>query len=159
MSQHRELVRWFLLKKVRICIDLRELNKQTAHPVFEDTMNVCGQSKVISKADLSSGYWHGQLDQASSLLIMSQTCFGRFKWLRFPFGTSVSSDIFQNRLLEAVKYLPGVIGIADDVAIHGKILEEQDHHLDQFIARCQEKNIELNKSKLMLRSDGITFVI
>ena len=148
---------------LRICNDPRELNKALLRehytfPVLEDTLHELGQSRVFSKADLSSGYWHVQLDETSSLLTTFQTCFGRFRWLRLPFGFSVSSEIFQTRLLEAVNDLPGVICIADDVIIHGKTLEEHDHHLDQFMKRCQEKNIQLNKNKFTLRSESITFM-
>ena len=167
MSQHHGLFRWFLLKQnngdIRICIEPRELNNALLRepytlPVFEVTLHELGQTKVFSKADISSGYWHVQLDEASSLLTTFQTCFGDFRWLRLPFGISASSEIFQKRLLEGVKDLPGVICIADDVDIHGKTLEEHDHRLDQFLAKCQDKNTELNKSKLMLRSDRITFM-
>ena len=80
-------------------------------------------SPEFSKADSSSGYWHIQLDDTSSRLTTFQTCFGRFRWLRLPFGISMSSEIFQKRFLEAVDDLPGVICIADDVVIHGKTLK------------------------------------
>jgi len=61
-------------------------------------------------------------------------------------------------LLKAVNDLPGVICIADDVDIPRKTLKEHDHHLDQFLKRCQEKNIQLNKNKFTLHSESITFM-
>ena len=89
---------------------------------------------------------------------MFQTCFGRFRWFRRLFGISVSSEIFQRRLLDALSDLHGVTCIADYVIIHGKTLKEHDHHLDQFLKRCQEKNIQLNKNKFTLHSEGIRFM-
>ena len=74
-----------------------------------------------------------------------------------PFGTSVSSEIFQKKLLEAFDGLTGVVCVADDVIIHGKTLEDHDKHLDAFFGRCREKNVKLNKEKLVLRSCSITF--
>ena len=74
-----------------------------------------------------------------------------------PFGTSVSSEIFQKKLLEAFYGLTGVVCVADDVIIHGKTLEDHDKHLDAFFGRCREKNVKLNKEKLVLRSCSITF--
>ena len=45
--------------------------------------------------------------------------FGRISMLLavclLPFGTSVSSEIFQKKLLEALDGLPGVVCIADDL--------------------------------------------
>ena len=89
---------------IRICLDPRELNKALLHehftlPILEDTLHELGQSRVFSKADLSSGYWHIVLDKPSSMVTTFQTCFGRYRWLRLPFGLCVSSEIFQKRSL------------------------------------------------------------
>ena len=75
-----------------------------------------------------------------------------------PFGTSVSSEIFQKKLLEAFYGLTGVVCVADDVIIHGKTLEDHNKHLNAFFGRCKEKNIKQNKEKLVSRSDSITFM-
>ena len=47
---------------VRVCIDPRELNKALLRehytlPILEDTLHELGQSRMFTKADLSSGYW------------------------------------------------------------------------------------------------------
>ena len=78
--------------QIRICIDPQELNKVLLRehytlPVLEDTLHEMRDSRFFSKADLSSEYWHVELDEESSLLTTFQTCFGHYKWLRLPFGT------------------------------------------------------------------------
>ena len=93
--------------QIRICIDPQELNKALLRehytlPVLEDTLHEMRDSRFFSKADLSSGYWHVELDEESSLLTTFQTCFGRYKWLRLPFGTCASAEIFQKKILEAL---------------------------------------------------------
>ena len=91
--------------KLRICIDQRELNKalvceRFTLPILEDKLHELSQSiSKISKADLGSGYWHFKLDSDSSTTF--QSCHGRYRWFRLPFGTSVSAEIFQRKLLEA----------------------------------------------------------
>lgn len=126
-------------------------------PVLDDVLHELSQSTVFSKADLSSGYWHVTLDGESSELTIFQTCFGRYRWLRLPFGTSVSSGIFQKKLMEAFDRLKGVVCVADDVIIHGNGTEDHDKNLDEFLGRCHKKNVKLNKKKL-LQSDNITFM-
>ena len=111
--------------QICICIDPQELNKALLRehytlPVLEDTLHEMCDSHFFSKADLSSGYWHVELDEESSLLTTFQTCFGRYKWLRLPFVTCASAEIFQKKILEALSNLPGVVCIADDVIIHSK---------------------------------------
>ena len=148
---------------LRIFTDPPELNKALKRehytlPVLEDVLHELEQSTVFSKADLSSGFWHVQLGEESSLLTKLQTCFSRYRWLRLPLGTSVSSEIFQKKLLEAFDGLAGVFCVAEDVIIHGKTLEDHDKHLNAFFGRRREKNLKLNKEKLVLRSDNITFM-
>ena len=148
---------------IRICLDPKELNKALLRehftlPILEDTLHELGQSKVFSKADLSSGYWHVILDEESSKLTTFQTCFGRYRWLRLPFGLCVSSEIFQKRMLECFQDLPGIVCIADDVIIHGKDTDDHDKNLELFFKRCRENNISLNKDKLVLRTNEVTFM-
>ena len=56
---------------LRICIGPPELNQAFKRerytlPVLADVLHELGQSTVFSKADLSSGFWHVQLDEESS---------------------------------------------------------------------------------------------
>ena len=148
---------------LRICIDPRELNKALVRerytlPTLDDCLHELGKSTIFSKADLASGYWHISLDEESSLLTTFQTPFGRYRWLRLPFGTSVSSEIFQRKLLEALHGLPGVVCVADDVLIHGRTTEEHDHNLEKFLERCETTGIKLNQTKLELRMQNVTFM-
>ena len=148
---------------LRICIDPQELNKALIRerftlPILEEKLHELGQSRLFTMADLSSGYWHVELDEQSSLLTTFQTCHGRYRWLRLPFGTSVSAEIFQRKLLEALDGLPGIVCIADDVIIHGKDEEQHDHHLTLFLQRCSERGIKLNENKLVLKKSEVTFM-
>ena len=113
---------------------------------------------MFSKADLSSGFWHIELDNPYSMLTTFQTCFGRYRWLRLPFGLCVSSEIFQKRILECFAGLSGIVCIADDIVIHGKTREEHDKNLELFLKRCNEENVMLNKDKFSFRTDSITFM-
>jgi hypothetical protein len=127
-------------------------------PVLEDKVHEMAKSTVFSKADLKAGYWHVSLDHESSLLTTFQSVNGRYRFMRLPFGLSVSAEIFQRKLLEALTDLPGVVCIADDVVIHGKTLEEHDNNLREFLMRCQHVGIKLNEKKLELRKSQIAFM-
>ena len=147
---------------LRVCIDPLELNKALLRerftlPILEDTLHTLRSSTVFSKADLAHGYWQVTLDEPSNKLTTFQTCFGRYRWLRLPFGTCVSSEIFQKRLLEAVDGLTGVVCVADDIIIHGQTLDDHNSNLEAFFQRCKEKGVRLNRNKLELRKEAITF--
>ena len=154
---------------LRICVDPRPLNqvlkRERYHlPVLDDILPDLARAKVFSKVDLSHGYWHCVLDEPSTILTTFATPFGRFKWLRLPFGLSASSEIFQKRLRRALEGLTGVACIADDVLIYGigDTLDEagQDHdrNLTQLLERCRTKSIKLNKDKVELRVSQLDFI-
>ena len=154
---------------LRICIDPRSLNlalrrERYRLPVLDDVLPELAKAKVFSKVDLSHGYWHCVLDEESTLLTTFTTPFGRFKWLRLPFGLSVSSEIFQKRLLQSLEGLTGIACIADDILIYGvgDSLEEAaaDHNnnLNLLMHRCQAKGIKLNHEKMELRVPKLHFM-
>ena len=153
---------------LRICIDPRSLNlalrrERYRLPVL-DVLPELATAKVFSKVDLSHGYWHCVLDEESTLLTTFTTPFGRFKWLRLPFGLSVSSEIFQKRLLQSLEGLTGIACIADDILIYGvgDSLEEAaaDHNnnLNLLMHRCHAKGIKLNHEKMELRVPKLHFM-
>ena len=154
---------------LQICIDPRPLNLALKRehyqlPVLDDILLDLTKAKVFSKVDLSHGYWHCTLEKESSLLTTFSTPFGRYRWTRLPFGLSLSSEIFQKRLLQALKGLAGVARIADDILIYGvgDTLKEatQDHYknLTSLLEHCKEKSIRLNKEKVALRVQQLDFM-
>ena len=149
--------------RIRVCLDPQELNKVLIRerytlPTVNDVLHDLRQSKFFTKADCSSGYWQVKLDEPSSKLTTFQTCFGRYRWLRLPFGLSVSAEIFQKRLMEIFGDLKGVICVADDIIIHGKNEDEHEENVQNFLKRCENANVKLNKNKIEYKLSEITFM-
>ena len=154
---------------LRICIDPRPLNKalKRAHyqlPTIDDVLPSLTDAKIFSKLDLSSAFWQLTLDEESSKLTTFNTPFGRYKWLRLPFGTSASSEIFQYRLHVALEGLPGVLCVADDIVVYGNgatteaALVDHDSNLEKLLERCVQQHIKLNKDKSFFRAEEIPFL-
>ena len=89
---------------------------------------------------------------------------GRFRYKRMPKGISPASEYFQYRLDQALEGLPGVWTIVDDIIIVGEgdtmTLAEQNHdkRLIEFLKRCREKGISLNKDKLQLKVKELRYI-
>lgn len=83
------------------------------------------------------------------------TPYGRYRWARLPFGLSVSSEIFQRKLNEALEGLEGTFTIADDIIIAGQgktdeeALRDNDTKLQRVIDRCSERHVILNVEKMV----------
>nr|XP_058958995.1 uncharacterized protein K02A2.6-like [Pocillopora verrucosa] len=111
--------------KLRVCIDPQPLNKalKRSHyplPVIDDLLPDLSKAKVFSVCDVKNGFWHVELDEDSSYLTTFGTPFGRYRWLKMPFGISPAPEYFQHRLDQAIEGLPGVRTVADDILISGE---------------------------------------
>ena len=76
--------------KLRICLDPTNLNKGIVHEPChlktpEDTAHLLVEVCVMIVCDCKKGYWHQQLDQASSFLTTFNTEFRRFSYTVMPF--------------------------------------------------------------------------
>ena len=109
-------------------------------------------ARVLTKVDLASAFWYLELDEDSSMPSTFAMPYGRYRWLRLPFGLSVSSEIFQNHRHQELHGLPGVKYIAYDVLIHSTNEADHDSNLERFMSRCQQKGIKLNSEKLELKA-------
>ena len=85
---------------LRLCLDPKDLNKaiernQWHSRTIDDILPELAKSKFKTLKDATSGYWHVVLDLDSSLLTTFNTPWGKFRWLRLPFGLTIASDVFQ----------------------------------------------------------------
>jgi hypothetical protein len=101
-----------------LCIDPLYLNRALLRdhyqmPTIDDILPDLTKAKVLSTFDCKSAFWHLQLDEPSSMLTVFSTPFGKYRWLRLPYGITLSPELFQRRLHEALSSLQGVACIAD----------------------------------------------
>ena len=148
--------------KLRICLDPAPLNQVLLRehyklPTMEDILDKFSEATVFSKFDVENAYWHCELDYESSLLTTMATPWGRFRWLRLPFGLSVSGEIFQKKLCEAVSGIESVSPVADDIGLLGKGDLHHDMQVHVFMKRCEEKNIKLKFEKMKVKTSEMIF--
>jgi hypothetical protein len=81
-------------------------------PTLEEINPALARCTVFSKLDAKAGYWAIPLEEESQLLTTFRTPFGRYCWMRLPFGLTVNQDIFQSRMDEVLEGLTCTVGIA-----------------------------------------------
>ena len=154
---------------LRICIDPRPLNTALKReryqlPVLKDILPELSKARVFSTNDLKSGYWHCVLAPASSVITTFATPYGRYRWIRLPFGLSASFEIFQKHLNHALESLPGVLCIVDDILVYGtgetdeEVTTNHDRSLQDLLQRCKDRGIVLNPDKMKLRMSEVSFI-
>ena len=147
---------------LRLCLDPKDLNKaiernQWYARTLDDILPERAQSKYFTIKDATSGFWHVPLDLRSSLLTMFNMPWGKYRWLRMPFGLKVSGDVFQERLDKVLRLVPGVLGIADDIVIHGPT---ENTHNGTVLILCETarlNNLSLNSKKMQFKSTDCKF--
>ncbi|XP_062713487.1 uncharacterized protein K02A2.6-like [Aedes albopictus] len=155
-------------ESVRICLDPIPLNAALKRPhmqftTIDEILPELGKAKVFSTADVRKGFWHVLLDEKSSRLTTFWTPFGRYRWIRLPFGIASAPDIFQMKLQEVIQGLSGVECVADDLLIYGsgdtleEALENHNICLEKLLVRLKECNVKLNFSKLKLCETSVKF--
>ena len=98
---------------------------------MEDITHELAGSTCFTKLDGASSYLCIVLDYESSLLTTFNTPWGRFC---LPWGLDCAQDIFQWMMDQILTHCDGVIGIADDVVVHGRDDKEHDKHLHKFMS-------------------------
>lgn len=110
--------------KMRICLDPCALNKALKSvnymiPTIEEILPELSNAKVFSTVDAKKGFWQVKLDDASSKLCTFFTPYGRYRFVRMPFGISPAMEIYQMKQNEILNGLKGIAVLADDVLIYG----------------------------------------
>ena len=113
--------------------------------------------------DLEQAFWHCKLGEESSKHTTFATHKGRFRWLRLPFGTSVSSEEFQKRLNQALDDIDRIVCVADDILVYGvgdttKDAMEDHQKLTLLLQRCTKLGIKLNNAKSIFCCTEVLFL-
>ena len=155
--------------KLRICIDPQPLNVAIERnhymtPTLEEIAPRFKNAKVFSVLDAKDGFNQVVLDEESSYLTTFWTPWGRYRWLRMPFGIKSAPEEFQRHLDTCLEGLENVAIIADDIIIFGQgdtraeAVANHDQAFRKLMNRCREKSIKLNKKKMKLKLEEVTYM-
>jgi hypothetical protein len=129
--------------EIRICVDIRALNKAIIRerhiiPTIDDVVHDLNGCKVFSKIDLNQGYHQIPLHPDSKPLTTFSTHIGLFRYKRLNFGLSCAAEIFQKKVSDAIRGIPCVKNISDDIYIGGIDNDDHDRRLKQLFQQLQD---------------------
>ena len=106
------------------CLDPNYLNtairrEQYPIPTIEEVSTRMKQARFFTVMDAKNGFGQIALDEKSSMLTCFNTPFGRYRWLRMPFGINSAPEIWQRSMNQLVEGLEGIEEIHDDFLIVG----------------------------------------
>lgn len=150
-------------KELRICMDPGDLNQNIKRehyqiPKREEIVSEMAGAQYFSKLDAAQGFWQIKLDEESSRYCTFNTPFGRYRFLRMPFGIISASEIFHRAMDNMLEGLEGVRCYVDDVVIWGSTLQEHNQRLSKVLQRIRENGLKLNRAKCQFGVQEITFL-
>ncbi|XP_013140043.1 PREDICTED: uncharacterized protein K02A2.6-like, partial [Papilio polytes] len=137
---------------IRVCLDPRPLNKavRRAHyplPTLAEIACRLQGATVFSKLDARSGFWMCEIDDASADLCTFGTPFGRYQFLRLPYGINCAPEVFHSKIRQILEDLEGVDSFVDDIVVWGANIDEHDRRLKALLDRAREVGIKFNRQK------------
>lgn len=126
-------------------------------PTPEDVRSRLTGKSIFSILDEKDGYWQIKLDEPSSKLCTFNTPWGRFRFLRLPFGIRSASEVLQQKNCETFGDIPGVYVIADDMII----AQHQNRNMVTSCRKCwreQRLQMKFNKDKIQFKIDTVKYL-
>lgn len=134
---------------------------QRAHfqlPTINELATKLNGAKYFSVLDANSGFWSIKLDSESSDLCTFNTPFGRYQYLRLPFGLNCAPEVFHAKIKQLLEGLEGVESFIDDLICWGRTRVEHDKRLNALFNRAREINLKFNKDKCRLCVQEVTYL-
>ena len=112
----------------------------------------------VSKIDTNSGFWTLPMDNQSQLLNMFNMPWGRYCFVRMPFGLNQVQYFFQFYMDAHFQDINSTTNvITDNVMIHGESDVQCDMHLLQVLNKCREIGLKLNPDKCQFGEKEVQF--
>ena len=124
---------------------------------LEDIAHLITNACHMTVCNCNKGYWHQELDEASSFLTTFNTKLGRFQYTVMPFCFTVAGDIFQRKLDQCFSHLKNIIVITDNIMVDGKNHKECNLALTSLLETARKCNAQLNYDKLQYKKTEVDF--
>ena len=155
--------------QIRLCLDPKDLNVAIRReyypmPTIEEVNTRLNKARFFTVLDTNNGFWQISLDDRSSMLTCFNTPFGRYRWMRMPFGINSAPEVWQRTMNQLVEGLKGTEVIQDDFLIVGcgdtddEVEADHDRNLKAFLERAHECNLRLNADKLKLKMTQVPYI-
>ena len=135
-----------------LIIDYRALNKVTRKfvwpmPKVEDIFSQLNGAKYFSTLDLRAGYHHIGLTTDSIPKTAFTSPFGKYEYVKVPFGLAQAPAYFQELMTGVLKDLPFAMAYLDDIIIYSSTPEEHLQHIKKVFEKLCHAKLSMKLSK------------
>ena len=114
-------------------------------------------SKYFSTLDLRAGYHHIHLERSSIPKMAFNLPFGKYKYIKVPFGLAQAPAYFQELMTGILKDFDFAIAYLDDI-IFRKTAEEHLSHIRNIFEKLRSVKLSMKLSKCHFFSKEIQYL-
>jgi Reverse transcriptase (RNA-dependent DNA polymerase). len=147
----------FLISKkdgtARFVSDFRKLNQlledeQHSLPIIREILTRCTGFTFVTIFDLTSQFYHFEVDSESRQYLVINTPFGKYRYKRLPMGIKIAPAFAQAVMTQLFNDLDFVECFIDDLAVFGNgTLEEHLKQVNEVLRRLNQCNFSLKPKK------------
>ena len=135
-----------------LVINYCTLNKVTQKfiwpmPKVENIFSQLNGAKYFSVLDLGARYHHIPLDESSIPKIAFTLPFGKYEYIKVPFGLAQALAYFQKLMMGVLKDFSFAIAYQDDIIIFSRTAEEHLNHIKQVFEKLRNAHLSMKRSK------------
>ena len=125
-------------------------------PKVEDIFSKLNGAKYFSTLDLRAGYHHIPLDQSSIPKTAFNSPFGKYEYVKVPFGLAQAPAYFQELMTRILRDFDLAIAYLDDIIIFSRTAEEHLSHIRKVFEKLQSAKLSMKLSNaISLRKSNI----
>lgn len=149
--------------KIRLCVDFRNLNRCIVRPRFETATpfqavrTIPAGMRYFTVIDALKGYHQVPLDEESSALTTFSTPFGRYQYLRLPFGVTHAGDDYSRRVADVFDDIPSSRRVIEDIVVFSSTYEEHKELVRTLLARANKHQVAVNVEKMVFAESAVKF--
>ena len=145
-----------------LAIDYRALNKVTRkftwpNPKVEDIFSKLNGAKYFTTSDLRARYHHIPLDHSSIPKTVFISPFGKYEYMKVPFGLAQAPAYFQELMASILKDFHFAIAYLDDIIIFSNTPEEHISHIQKIFNKLWSAKLSMKLSKCHFFSQEIQY--
>ena len=146
-----------------LVIDYRALNKVTRKftwpmPKVEDIFSKLNGATYFTTLGLCTWYHHIPLDKSSIPKMAFNLPFGKFEYVKVPFGLAQAPAYFQELMTGILQDFPFAIAYLDDIIIFRQTPQEHLSHMCMVFEKLKSANLSMKKSKCSFFSKEIQYL-
>ena len=127
-------------------------------PKVEDIFSKLNRATYFKMLDLCTGYHHIPLDKPSIMKTAFNSPFGKYKYIKVPFGLAQAPAYFQELMNGILKDFSFTIAYLDDIIIFSKTPQEHLSHIRKVFQKLRSAKLSMKISKCNFFSKEIQYL-